>query len=190
MVTLADLDWPLQTERLLLRPLTHDDVDAIWAYRGIASVNQWTGGHPVSREELAEHFLTEDRVASTVVIEHASEIIGDLMIEVGDGWAQREVADAARRSQVTLGWTLAEPHQGHGFATEAIGEVLRICFEDLGVRRVIAEAFLANEPSWRLMERLGMRREAVHVADSLHRDHGWLDGVFYAILADEWRARI
>ena len=48
--------------------------------------------------------------------------------------------------------------------------------------------FAANEPSWRLMERVGMRREAHNVKDSLHRDHGWQDGYVYALLADEWRS--
>ncbi|GAB3300605.1 hypothetical protein [Epidermidibacterium keratini] len=38
------------------------------------------------------------------------------------------------------------------------------------------------------MERLGMRREAYNIADSLHRDGRWLDGMQYALLADEWRA--
>jgi RimJ/RimL family protein N-acetyltransferase len=67
--------------------------------------------------------------------------------------------------------------------------VLRICFEDLGLRRVTAECFAANEASWRLMERLGMRRESHNVGDSLHRSGEWLDGYGYALLADEWRER-
>jgi RimJ/RimL family protein N-acetyltransferase len=38
------------------------------------------------------------------------------------------------------------------------------------------------------MERVGMRREQYTVRDSLHRSDGWLDGMCYALLADEWRA--
>jgi RimJ/RimL family protein N-acetyltransferase len=38
------------------------------------------------------------------------------------------------------------------------------------------------------MEKLGMRQESHGVRDSLHRDLGWVDGVVYALLADEWRA--
>ena len=81
-------------------------------------------------------------------------------------------------------------HQGHGYATEALTEVLRVCFEVLGLRRVTAGCFAANEPSWRLMERLGMRRETHTLRESLHRTEGWLDGLEYALLADEWRARV
>ena len=45
-----------------------------------------------------------------------------------------------------------------------------------------------NVASTRIMEKLGMRREEYAVRDSLHRSLGWLDGVTYAILVDEWRA--
>jgi RimJ/RimL family protein N-acetyltransferase len=98
------------------------------------------------------------------------------------------VAEIATASEAELGWTFDPAHHGHGFATEAIGAVLRICFDDLGLRRVVAICFTANEPSWRLMERIGMRREARHVKESLHRDHGWLDAYVYALLAEEWRS--
>jgi RimJ/RimL family protein N-acetyltransferase len=52
---------------------------------------------------------------------------------------------------------------------------------------VEAYCFAENEPSWRLMERVGMRREAHTVADGLHRDGTWRDGLAYALLA--WAAR-
>ena len=50
-----------------------------------------------------------------------------------------------------------------------------------------AGCFAANEQSWRLMERLGMRRESHSLRDGLHRTRGWLDGYEYALLAEEWR---
>ncbi len=68
------------------------------------------------------------------------------------------------------------------------GHLIRLCFEDLALRRVTASCFADNEPSWRLMGRLGMRREVHTLAESLHRSGQWLDGVGYALLANEWRA--
>jgi RimJ/RimL family protein N-acetyltransferase len=50
-------------------------------------------------------------------------------------------------------------HVGHGYATEAVGEILRVCFDQLGLRRVVAGCFAANTATWQLMERVGMRRE-------------------------------
>jgi RimJ/RimL family protein N-acetyltransferase len=66
--------------------------------------------------------------------------------------------------------------------------LIRICFEELHLRRVLAQCFADNLPSWRLMERVGMRRESHDVRGSLHRSGEWLDGLAYALLADEWRS--
>ena len=74
-----------------------------------------------------------------------------------------------------------------GLLGPAARELVRICFADLAVRRITAAAFADNGPSLRIMERLGMRQESYNVRDSLHRDLGWIDGVGYALLADEWR---
>ncbi len=81
------------------------------------------------------------------------------MLRREDAWSQREVIDQARGAQAELGWVLDPAYTGSGYATEAVRELLRYCFEDLGVRRVTANCFLDNDASWRLMERVGMRRE-------------------------------
>jgi RimJ/RimL family protein N-acetyltransferase len=108
------------------------------------------------------------------------------MLRVEDAWAQAEVAGQARDTQAELGWVLDPAYTGHGYATEAVRELLRYCFQDLGVHRVTANCFLDNHTSWRLMERVGMRRELHAVRDSLHRTGQWLDTVAYAILEEEW----
>ncbi len=104
-----------------------------------------------------------------------------------NGWAQAEVAERAKGVQAEVGWCLDPAYQGKGYAAEAVAGLIRVCFEDLGIRRVVANSFADNTASWRLMERLGMRRELYTVAESLHRTKGWVDGVGYALLADEWR---
>jgi RimJ/RimL family protein N-acetyltransferase len=86
---------------------------------------------------------------------------------------------------VLIGYAMYEQFEGHGYATEAVRELIRLCFEDLGLRRVTANCFADNEASWRLMERVGMRREIHTVRESLHRSGRWLDGLGYALLADE-----
>ena len=109
------------------------------------------------------------------------------MLRVEDAWSQKEVVDQARGRHAELGWVLDPAFVGHGYATEAVRELLRICFDELGLRRVTAICFADNEASWRLMERLGMRRELHAVADALHRSGEWLDTFGYALLQSEWR---
>lgn len=183
------VDWPIRTDRLLLRRATADDVEATWRFRGLPEVQEWlTGGSP-DLATYREHFLRPGRLADLVVVELDGPdgvIIGDLMLRVEDAWAQTEVADRARGVQAELGWTLDPTYGGRGFATEAVRAAIDVCFGPLGLRRVHADCFADNVASWRLMERLGMRREWHAVKESLHRSRGWLDGFSYALLAEEW----
>ena len=184
------LERPLHTERLTLRPATADSADPIWKFRQLKSVNEWLTGCPADLDGYRKLFSKPARLATTVIVtlghDPAAQIIGDFMLRREDAWAQLDVADQARDTQAELGWVLDPAHTGHGYATEAVRELLRYCFQDLGVRRVTANCFLDNDTSWRLMERVGMRRELHAVRESLHRSGRWLDTVGYAILEEEW----
>jgi len=182
------VSWPVRTARLTLRPAVADDLAATWEYRRLPEVSRWLTRAPATPEEYREQFLDPERLARTIVVELQGEVIGDLMLKVEDAWAQAEVADRARGTQAELGWVLHPEHAGHGYATEAVRALIDLAFDDMGLRRVTAGCFAANEASWRLMERVGMRRETVTVRESLHRSGEWLDGMGYALLADERRS--
>jgi len=177
----------VSTERLTLRPATPADAEVTWAYRRLEAVGEWLTEIPTDLETYRATFTDADRLAATVIVERDGILIGDLMLRVEDAWAQAEVADQARGKQVELGWVLDPAHTGKGYATEAVRRLLDYSFTDLRVQRVVANCFLANEASWRLMERVGMRREGHAVAESLHRSGQWLDTVTYAVLATQWQ---
>jgi RimJ/RimL family protein N-acetyltransferase len=184
------LTHELRTERLTLRAATAADADATWAYRRLEQVGEWITGAPATHDAYRAMFRAAERLAITAVVEldgaDGPVVIGDLMIRREDAWAQSEVVHRARGTQVELGWVLDPRYSGHGYATEAVRELLRYCFVDLGARRVVASCFFDNTASWRLMERVGMRRETHAVRDALHRSGRWLDSLEYALLAEEW----
>jgi RimJ/RimL family protein N-acetyltransferase len=66
--------------------------------------------------------------------------------------------------------------------------MLRLGFEDLGLRRIVGRIDARNAASARVLDRLGMRREA-HFAQNEIIKGEWTDEVVYAMLQDEWRAR-
>ena len=184
---IAALSWPKHTERLTIRPVTPEDFKAMWAIRRQESVGRWMGAESADFGPFCEFIATPDRMAKTLVVELDGQVIGDLMLAPEDPWSQVEVAEQAKGVQAEIGWCLDPAVQGQGLATEAVRELVRLSFEELGFRRLVAHCFAANEPSWRLMERLGMRREAHTREESLHRSGTWMDGLSYGLLADEWR---
>jgi len=181
--------WPVRTERLLLRPMTPEDFGRLYEIRAIPEVTHWLTGRPASYDDYVARYGTPERLASTLVMEAGDTIIGDLFLSLATPYSQVEVRDRAMDTEAVLGWLLDPAYAGRGYATEAARELLRICFEDIGVRRVVAGAFADNTASQRIMEKIGMRIEGRAVGASLHRDLGWRDHVDAAILADEWRAK-
>ncbi|MEO6511972.1 MAG: GNAT family protein [Nocardioides sp.] len=189
MTSLAHVAWPVSTERLSLRPSTADDAAAFFAYRRQPEVSDWLPRLSPEEAGVAERFADEDFRSRTLMIEVDGRVVGDLYLHVSKGWAQAEAPDTENTQQAEIGWALDPAYQGRGLALEAVRRLLTLCFEDLGLRRVFATCFADNTGSWRLMEKLGMRREAHTVRDALHRERGWLDGYTYALLADEWAAQ-
>lgn len=165
------LDRPLHTERLTLRPATAADAGPTGSLRRLAPVDEWRTARPAGHREWCSE---PARLAATVIVvlghDAAAPIIGDLILRRAD-------------AQAELGWVLDPAYPDH--AVEALRELLRHCFQELGLRRVTADCFLDDDRSWRLVERAGMRRERHAVRASLHRSGRWLDTVGYAILDEE-----
>ncbi|GLY64568.1 GNAT family N-acetyltransferase [Amycolatopsis taiwanensis] len=180
--------YPVSTERLLLRPLSAHDVEAIHAYRSRPEVCRYVPFEPMTRELISERIssswarseLTEEGQALTlgVVIAETDELIGDVVLF----WHSREHASGE------LGYVFNPDFGGRGFATEAASAVLRLGFEELGLHRIVARLDERNEASAQLARRLGMRQEARLVQNELFKGQ-WSTELDFAMLADEWSAR-
>ncbi|GHH63013.1 GNAT family N-acetyltransferase [Lentzea cavernae] len=179
-------DYPLKTARLLLRPFEPGDLDDFYAYRSRPDVFRYLYDESVTREECAE-LLTKlvadselrsegQRLALAVHLPEADRVIGSAFLK----W--RSVKDR----QGEIGYSLHPDFQGRGYASEAAGKMLELGFDGLGLHRIVAECDPRNEPSWRLMERLGMRREA-HFRELEVFKGEWGDLFVYAMLAEEHR---
>ena len=89
------------------------------------------------------------------------------------------------RATHEIGWVISSGHQGRGYATEAARALIDFAFCTLRCHRLVATCQPENVASWRVMEKLGMRREA-HFRQGLYQENGeWWDEYFYALLADE-----
>ena len=167
----------LETPRLILRPITLEDWPAIHAYMSDPVVTRW----------LPEGLLDEAQ-AQAFARKHAGRFPRAVAVvgrEDGQFIGHMDFHPWFGRATHELGWVIAPAHQGRGYATEAAAALMDYAFDTLGCHRVIATCQPENPASWRVMEKLGMRREA-HFRRGLYRDTGeWWDEYFYALLADE-----
>jgi RimJ/RimL family protein N-acetyltransferase len=175
------LTWPICTERLLLRRARPEDGDTVLAYRRLPQVAD--GLASTFSDPQVWESAWERRLPMTIIVELQRRTIGDLRLMWGEPVAQQEVIAQAAHTEAEIAWAFDPDFHGQGFATEAVARLIGVAFSELAVRRLIADCFADNEPSWRLMERVGMRRETHSVRSALHRDGVWKDFLIYGILA-------
>jgi RimJ/RimL family protein N-acetyltransferase len=87
-----------------------------------------------------------------------------------------------------IGYIVHPAHSGHGYATEAAAPLLAVAFDELGLHRVIGRTEARNVASARVLEKLGMRREA-HLVENEWVKGEWQSELVYAILDREWRSQ-
>ncbi|AXK45325.1 GNAT family N-acetyltransferase [Brachybacterium saurashtrense] len=185
--TLADLDWPLHTAHLTLRPGRSEDAEAVWPWYRLPAVQEYTTTLSLT---LADHQAWWDRTLDSCVVgEQEGRIVAAGKVERQDAWSQDDVRAQAAGQQAEIGWVLDPAVHGRGLGTAFAAALRDIALEGLGVRRIEAGCFAENRASRRVMEKIGMRLEGVFREDSLHRSGRWLDGASYALLANERRPR-
>ena len=192
--------YPVRTARLLLRPLSEEDVEDVAAYRGRLDVCRWVPFEPMSRTEVLDRIrsslghLTDEGQALTAGVElpgadsraalaagppdRRGVVIGDVVLM----WRSREHATAE------IGYVFHPGYSGQGFATEAASALLDIAFGTYRFHRVTARIDARNLASLRLAERVGMRREA-HLVENEWFKGAWSDEIDYAMLQREWLSK-
>jgi len=174
----------ISSDRLLLRPIQIEDADSIFLYRSDSQVNQYQGWIPKTIFDVHDFIIkkvsTEINRQGTwfqfvIIKKDDNKLIGDIGVHFL----------ASDASQVEMGCTLYREYHGNGFAFEAVKATINYLFDELDKRRIIASIDSRNQPSIRLIERLGFRKKA-HLKESPAPTSECADDLIYAILKDEW----
>ena len=143
----------LETPRLRLRPLNLSDAPRIQVLAGDEDVARTTSRipHPYpegAAREWIEAPRMEEHTPFAIAERATDDLIGGIGFSLQEGGLIAEI-----------GFWVGKPYWNQGFCTEAAREIVRYCFEDLGVNRVHAGHFAGNGASGRVQEKIGMRRE-------------------------------
>lgn len=182
---------PLIGDRVVLREFTMDDVDAMYAYLSDDEVFRHVSWEPPTLDETTNSVREASEAARAtprpdyelaVTLRDTDEVVGQVTLKT-DRYIPR-----LRQRTSELGFMLRRDYWGRGIATEAARLLLDFAFGQLGLHRVFAVVDEDNLASVRVLEKLGLRREARHVRDVFVRGE-WLTSLIYAVLEDEWTAR-
>lgn len=173
----------LETERLILRPLSYDDSDRIEELAGDYDVAKSTLNipHPYPKGS-AIHFiksiLTTER-NNKVVMFAVTEKDSQLLI----GLINLNLAPAYKRGE--LAYWIGKQYWGRGYGTEATKALLEYGFNHKNLNRIFAASFTCNAGSWRIMEKVGLKHEGTlkqHVA----RFGQFYDLAYYGLVKEEF----
>jgi len=173
---------PILTERLLIRKLEANDAQEFFNYRSLPEVYEFQSFKPRNTKDIEAFFGMLSELPNNpntwfqlaICLNDDNKLIGDIGIHFLEDEAQTEI-----------GYTLSPNFQGVGFATEAVKAVIRYLFMVLGKHRIIASVDPDNEKSIKLLDKIGMRKEA-HFIKSIKINGIWSDDCIYAILKEEY----
>src|SRR5436305_12592885 len=178
--------WPLETERLVLRPFADADLDDLHRIYGDEEVMRYLYHEPRSRDDaraLLERKIAgdelraeDDWLSAAAVTRDGGRFVGDVSLH----W----VSEVHKTGEI--GFAFDPAAQGRGYATESARAFLRVAFEEFGLHRVIGRAEARNVASLRVLEKLGMRQEA-HLVENEWVKGEWQSEVVYAMLDREFR---
>jgi RimJ/RimL family protein N-acetyltransferase len=180
----------LETERLILRRFTPDDVDLVTALDADPAVMRYVnGGRPTPRDEIRDVYLPAwiayyeagDRYGFWAAIEKRT---GAFV-----GWFHLRPHEGDPDDEPELGYRLIASSWGRGYATDGSRALIRKAFAGLGAHRVYAATMVVNVSSRRVMEKVGLRFVRVFHEPWPDRIEGEEQGdVEYALTLDEWKA--
>ena len=170
----------IRTPRLTLRPFALGDVEARLAY---CSDAEWARYFPIAQPYTrrdAEEFVAQRQLDAwgKDPAWWAADLDGELIGHVGL-WP-----DPVNR-HAEVGYAIARPRWGQGFATEAVSAVVNAVFTTTDLERVFARADVRNAASRRVLEKVGM--DQVGTVRGNRVVHGErTNDAFYAVLIDDW----
>jgi RimJ/RimL family protein N-acetyltransferase len=174
----------LLTHRLVLRGFEEADLAAVQSYASDPQRPGYVDWGPNSEEEARDFVRSaiasqstnpRERFDFAIVLRGEGPLIGGCGLNVSAG----------NDHEASIGCFIAYDYRGQGYATEAAYRLLAFGFRELGLHRMVATCGAENVASWRVLERIGMRREGYLVEESWQMGR-WRDSLLYAILNQEW----
>ena len=163
----------------MIRKFELKDLQAVYEYTSDIHVMKYIP-EGVFTEEAAKEFINQNMGDQA---EKFPVILIDENIHIGHIFFAQNFGEHTYE----IGWVFNPNYYNKGYASEAAKAMLEFGFEKMKLHRIIATCQPENIPSYRVMEKIGMRREG-YFKKCIPNGQEWWDEYYYAILAEEWKS--
>lgn len=168
----------IETSRLLIRKFKYEDWQDVYTYTSDATVMKYIPEGVFSKDD-AKKFVNENMKENVknfpVVLKNEKILIGHIVF-----------FDYFWDHTYEIGWVFNSLYHQKGYASEAAKAIVDYGFNIMKLHRIIATCQPENTSSYRVMEKIGMRREG-YFKKCIPTEKGWWDEYYYAILKEEWK---
>lgn len=173
----------IETERLVLRALSRDDIEFIFHHFSQDEINQCSQYENLANMEEAIEFY-EKFIAPTnptrfrlgMVLKETNELIGTLGYY---SWSRKDY-------RAEIGCDLAKKYWGRGLMTEALQALIRFGFETMKLNRIEATTNSKNERAIKLLDRIRFKKEGSQRQKYYYKGQ-FHDDLLYSLLKEEWK---
>lgn len=175
----------IESERLYLRPFKDEDADSMFEYHSDPEICRYIPWNVRTMDEVrtsitenkGAYYLREEGDYLTLALIRKSD--DQLIGQMNSMYRSKE------HQKGEFGYVINPKFGRQGYASEASRALITALFDSGLFHRVIANIDVRNAPSWQLVERIGMRREAHYIQDYWFKGE-WTDSYIYGILKSEW----
>jgi [ribosomal protein S5]-alanine N-acetyltransferase len=173
----------ISTQRLIIRPFLETDYQDLYDYLSRKETYRFERGEPISLEKAKEfaHDWSKGTNFWAATLKASGKLIGQISL-----FPERPAVFKTWQ----IGYIFNPDFQNMGYASEATPAVIKYTFAELGAHRIVAYCSPDNIPSWKVMEKCGMKKEGLSRKDFILRDDEngkpvWLDSYIYSILDED-----
>lgn len=175
---------PIQVEKLSIRAFKETDAVDLFEYLSDPQIYQYEPGEPISLEEAQNYAIDMANNPNFWAVELKSEqkVIGQIYFSL---------QEPKHLQTWELGYIMSPKYQQKGYGSETVNALVEFGFRQLSVHRVVAHCNPANDASWKLLEKIGFRREGLLRKNVYFRKDEagnplWWDSYAYARLEEKY----
>jgi len=171
----------IETKRLLIRNFIEDDYNDLYEYLSDKETYRFEPGEPITLETAKDLCKERSKTGNFLAVQLGNKVIGHIHFDQ---------TEPKKSLTWEVGFIFNRKYHGKGYATESLRAIIEHGFRNMNIHKIIAHCNPKNVASWKLLERVKMKREGklrknIFFNKDKEGNPIWLDTYEYGLLRND-----